>query len=468
MALFNFTGLGFSIKTKNSKWKNYTQELIKLFQAYIFALVYFGLFRIYLIFFFYDKLDSSTGFGDIFLSVSHGFRYDSAMAAFFLLIPFLTNMVFSPFNLWSFNVYLRKWFSGFLYITMSLAFVVTIPYFKEYDSQFDFFLFEILYDDRSAILKTIIESYNLFGHLLVFAAASIMCFYLIRQFQKLPFSLLLHYLTKPRNLYSRSLIVLITLLLTLGALRGSFRIRPATRKWSHITTDKFLNQTVMNPIKHLQYAYLDFKSINSKTGGITKLIGNDSIKKTAQEYFSTVLPAHNADDLSNYLLKTVSGSQNVLPDHIFLIIMESYDSWPLLDEYKSLNITENLKTLGRNGVLFNHFLPSGGSTIASLSTILTGIPFTGVNISRIAAKKAPFITSAPEIFKRLGYKTRLYYGGFLSWQNIGNLFLAQGIEEIYAAPVMGKKFLLAYGAWKTNKCLSLCSLIPGPIRKLLI
>lgn len=445
MAPINLTGFISMGRGGNSKWQNYVRELIKQFQAYIFAVVYFGLFRIFLIFFFHDKLDGGTVFSGIFLALGHGFRYDSAAAAVFLLVPFLANIIFSPFNLSYLSYYLRLGFSGFMYITMSLAFVVTVPYFKEYDSQFDYFLFEILYDDRRAVLQTVLESYNLFGHLLVFILATFLCFFLIRQLQKLPFTFLFHFLTKPRSIYARSLIVLVTVLLTLAAARGSFRIRPASRKWSHITTDIFLNQTVMNPIKHLQYAYNDFKSINSRTEGIKRLLGDIPIKKAAQDYFSTVLPAAKANDLSNYLLKTVSSSRTVLPDHIFLIIMESYDSWPFLSQYKSLKITENLKTLGRNGIFFNHFLPSGSNTIASLSTILTGIPYTGVNISRIAAKKEPFITSAPEIFKRLGYKTSLYYGGFLSWQNIGNLFLAQGIDQIYAAPAMGEKE--TFGVW---------------------
>lgn len=429
----------------SSKWQNYIQEFIKQLQVYIFAVVYLGLFRIVLIIYFNNKIDSDTGIGEIFLAMAHGFRFDSAIAVLFLLIPFLANALFSPLNLSSLSVYLRIGFSGFMVIVMTFAFVVTIPYFKEFDSQFDYFLIEILYDDRSAVMQTIIDEYNFISSMLIFAVVSIFCFYLIRQWQKLPFTPLLRFLTKPKNLFPRCMIIIVIVILTFAAARGSFRSRPAMRKWSHITTDIFLNQTVMNPFKHLYYAYKDFKSINSKTEGIKKLLGNIPAKTAAQEYFSLVLPDDKASDLSNYLVKTVSSNQNELPDHIFLIIMESYDSWPLLPKYNSLKITENLKTLGENGIFFNHFLPSGSNTMASLSAILMGIPYTGVNISRIAASKLPFITSTPGIFKRLGYKTRLYYGGFLSWQNIGNLFKAQGIDEVFAAPAMEKK--VPDGVW---------------------
>ncbi len=429
----------------SSRWQNYIQELIRLLQVYIFGVVYLGLFRIVLIVYFSDKLDGSTSLWDIFLAMAHGYRFDSAVAAYFILVPFLANAALTPFNLTRLSVSLRTGFSGFMIIALSIAFVVTIPYFQEYDSQFDYFLFEILYDDRYAIMRTIIDEYNLFGNLLIIAVVTILCFLLLRQWQKLSFTPVLWLLTQAKNLFLRSVIVILIFLLTFAAARGSFRSKPAMRKWADVTTDIFLNKTVMNPLRHLHYAYKDFKSINSSTEGIRKLLGDVSVMTAAKGYFSLELPDDQASDLSNYLLRTASGKKAPMPDHIFLIVMESYDSWPLMPRYKSLKIAERLKALGENGILFNHFIPSASNTMGSLSAILTGIPYTGVNISRIAASKPPFITSTPGIFKRLGYKTRLYYGGFLSWQNIGNLSRSQGIEEIFAAPSVEKG--VSDGVW---------------------
>ncbi len=418
----------------SSRWQNYIQELIRLLQVYIFAVVYLGLFRIVLIIYFNDKLDGSTNLSDVFLAITHGYRFDSAVATQFLLVPFLANAALTPFSLTRLSVSLRAGFSGFMLIAMSMAFVVTIPYFQEYDSQFDYFLFEILYDDRYAIMRTVIDEYNLFGNLMIIAVVSILCIILLKQWQKLSFTPVLRLLTQSNNLFVRSVIAILIFLITFAAARGSFRSKPAMRKWADATTDIFLNKTVMNPLKHLQYAYKDFKSINSSTAGIRKLLGDVPVMTAANEYFSMELPDDQAGDLSNYLLRTASGNHTKMPDHIFLIVMESYDSWPLMTRYKSLKIAESLRILGENGIFFNHFLPAASNTMGSLSAILAGIPYTGVNISRIAASIPPYITSTPGIFKRLGYKTRLYYGGFLSWQNIGNFSRAQGIDEILAAP----------------------------------
>jgi phosphoglycerol transferase MdoB-like AlkP superfamily enzyme len=218
-----------------------------------------------------------------------------------------------------------------------------------------------------------------------------------------------------------------------GAIRGSFKNRPAIRKWSHITSDNFLNKTIMNPLTHLQYAIKDFKKINKKTN-ITQFIGKLSPQTAAENYFDVTKDS----SLSSYLNHTVSGLDNRMPNHIFLVIMESYDMWPLLPEYRSLGLGENLQYFGEKGIFFNRFLPSGESTMASVSTILTGAPYIGINISRIASELEPLPTSIPFIFEKLGYKTQLFYGGFLSWQNIGNLFQSQGFDNVFGSPHIEK------------------------------
>jgi phosphoglycerol transferase MdoB-like AlkP superfamily enzyme len=48
----------------------------------------------------------------------------------------------------------------------------------------------------------------------------------------------------------------------------------------------------------------------------------------------------------------------------------------------------------------------------------------------------PYPSSLFETFKRLGYRTRLFYGGYLSWQRFGEFARDQGVEEVYGAPHM--------------------------------
>ncbi|MFC1484534.1 hypothetical protein ACFL6Q_05760, partial [Candidatus Neomarinimicrobiota bacterium] len=219
----------------SNKWQNFISEYIRQIQVYLFTVVYLGLFRVVLIASFHDKLDGSTGIGDLLLAMGHGFRFDSSVATYFLLFPFLANIALSPFNLTRWSAYLRKGFASFMLTLLTLLFVVTIPYFREYDSQFDYWLFEALYDDRRAIMRTIIEGYALFGTLLSLVLFSALSLFLLRQWHKLPFRPLSRLLARPGNLLQRAVVFMLIFILTFAAARGSFKSRPAMRKWADVT-----------------------------------------------------------------------------------------------------------------------------------------------------------------------------------------------------------------------------------------
>jgi phosphoglycerol transferase MdoB-like AlkP superfamily enzyme len=110
--------------------------------------------------------------------------------------------------------------------------------------------------------------------------------------------------------------------------------------------------------------------------------------------------------------------------------MESYDSWPLMDDYKDLNISSSLKNIEDHGIRFNNFLPAANTTMNSLGAIITGIPYCGVNISKIGALRS-FPSSIFTQFKKLGYKTNFFCTVYTSWQNIGDFVEKQGVDNIY-------------------------------------
>src|SRR5207248_653986 len=79
---------------------------------------------------------------------------------------------------------------------------------------------------------------------------------------------------------------------------------------------------------------------------------------------------------------------------------------------------------------------AGLSTIESLGVIITGLPFARafVNFQPLVRKGLP--TAAAAIFKQLGYKPRFFYGGYLSWQRIGEFCREQGFEDVYGGDQM--------------------------------
>ena len=353
-----------------------------------------------------------------------GFRFDSTVTAYFIILPFLLTLILAPFNKVNIAVYIRKIFQYLFVVASTIICVVTINYFVEYNDQFNHFLFVGLYDDQKAVLETIIADFNPIINLFAILSISIICIYILRYFEKE--KQIGKYFKKINFTPYRILFVSIIILLLIGSIRGSFGNRPAMRKWSSVSRDPFLNKTIINPFRSLKYAISDFNKINKDYGkNPFGSIGNKI--------------SDNNKTITSIIAKQSKGNTIEKPNQIFLIIMESYDSWPLLDKYSEFGIATNLKNIENKGMSFINFLPASASTMNSFGAIITGIPYTGVNISKIGAINEPYPSSIFNQFKKLGYQTNFFYGGFLSWQNIGNLVKNQGADNLYSASDAGGK-----------------------------
>ncbi|MCJ7800938.1 MAG: LTA synthase family protein, partial [Candidatus Marinimicrobia bacterium] len=298
-------------------------------------------------------------------------------------------------------------------------------YFGEYNDQFNHFLFVGLYDDQKAVLDTILADFNPIINLIAILTVIIISSYILRYFEK--WNRIVNYLEKIKFIPYRILFVTIIIVLFIGSVRGSFGNRPAMRKWSSVSRDPFLNKTIINPFRSLKYAISDFNIINKDYGENPFGAINNIVKDDGIQTIKSIIEKHSR------------GNTIEKPNHIFIIVMESYDSWPLLDKYSEFGIATNLKYIGSEGMSFTNFLPSSASTMNSFGAIITGVPYTGVNISKIGAINEPYASTIFNQFKSLGYETNFFYGGFLSWQNIGNLVKNQGADNLYSASDAGGK-----------------------------
>jgi hypothetical protein len=231
---------------------------------------------------------------------------------------------------------------------------------------------------------------------------------------------------------SRLVISLLVLSLLVVTARGSIGRRPAQRKDAGITKDAFLNKAAVNPYFSLLFAVQDHV-LQTGLAGLEKFLPDRNVRAAAQELFND---PRSLNDLDAYLEKRAKGPKAVPPHHVFLVVMESYDAWPFIGKYASLGLTDNLSRLAKNGIFFQNFVPASDGTMQSLTAIMTSIPYSHVEINYQFTARKPYPSSLFETFKRLGYRTRLFYGGYLSWQRFGDFAKDQGAEEIYGAPHM--------------------------------
>ena len=138
---------------------------------------------------------------------------------------------------------------------------------------------------------------------------------------------------------------------------GSFNEYPARRFYSSVSSDNFLNKTIINPIRALNNAISDFNELNRIEN--ENPYGKASVKVEEKfQTFKQVLEKNTEND-----------NLNKQPEQVFLVVMESYDSWPLKEDYKSLGVSKNLKKIEEKGVSFKNFIPSANTTMNSLAAI---------------------------------------------------------------------------------------------------
>ena len=401
---------------KLNKSSLFISELSNLFFFWFVAVLFFFIFRCTFILFFSSDISKDLNFSEYINAFFMGFRFDTTVVSYFLIVPFLVTYILIPTGNYKIVVFIRKLFQYLFCISSVIICVATISYYQEYQDQFNHFLFMGLYDDKKAVLQSIIEDYNPITNLIIIFS---LLFILIKTFhffehKKRMFTLLNSLKSKRKNIF----IGCIAFILFIGSIRGSYTEYPVRRFYAAVTSDGFINKTIINPFRALNYAISDYNEINKSYD--KNPFGQ--LPKTIKKDFTLIQKAIKK--------KTSNTLNSIKPKQIFLVVMESYDSWPLMEKYKDLNVSSNLIEIKNKGVSFTNFLPAANSTMNSLGAIITGIPYCGVNISNIGAHRS-FPSSIFTQFKDLGYETNFFFTVYSSWQNLGNFAKKQGVDNVY-------------------------------------
>jgi phosphoglycerol transferase MdoB-like AlkP superfamily enzyme len=315
----------------------------------------------------------------------------------------------------------------------ALAFSTDVAYFSEYDDQFNYWIFGLVYDDRGAIFTSIWKGYPVIKILILGTVATLAFTWVINKLC-LKAGDRVRIFIAPQPSWLRAVAVVLFLgVIVIGA-RGSAGIRPIQLKDAARTGDVFLNKVVINPFMALRFAIVQHSRMRS-SHGLTAILPGGDVREAAATLFPKTAPAVNLDEA---LRRVAPGAPQPKPSHIFLVVMESYDYWSMQPGYSNFHLTDRMATFGREGIESRAFISAGNSTQESLTSIISGLPFAGVlvNYQPIARQGLP--TSAAQIFKRLGYRTRFFYGGYLSWQRIGEFCREQGFDEVYGGDKMSE------------------------------
>jgi phosphoglycerol transferase MdoB-like AlkP superfamily enzyme len=392
--------------------------------------VLFLAFRITLFSIFHAELSQRPS-GQAFLRCFEtGLRSDTT-AAMWALLPSLALTLIGfirPLGIWHRRI--RQLTIVIALTLCAIIFVTDVGYFTEYNNQFDHWIFGLIYDDRRAILTTIWKSYPIVPLTLVAAAAVAISAWGLNKLCRVAESA-----EVPALLGTKTTRAITFIVIVIWAFVG-------TRVWlgknlkglknAATTGDVFLNKIVLNPFFALRYAIWQEHTMQ-RSAGLRLFLPDGNVRAAAAALYPQAKEAATLDDC---VKRVAPGNPNPRPSHIFIVVMESYDAWSMEPEYAALHLTDRVKALGDEGLHVHGFISSGIGTIQSLGVFITGLPFARVLVNYQPVVRKGLPTAAAGIFKRLGYRPRFFYGGFLSWQRVGEFCREQGFEEVYGGDQM--------------------------------
>ncbi len=416
-----------------ARWSAAFVQHQQTFRAWMFVVLTLTISRIVYLIVLRSYWPAEYQLSDLVKVFGQGSRFDCVTATYVCVIPMvLTSLgvLFERLDQWAGHA--RKAAVGCYLVAAPAMLFGSIGYYREYNDNFNPFMFELFYDDTSSIIR-IMQSEHAVAQKLLFSLAISAGAWMIyrRWFQRA----LLASETSAAMMSSwrgRLGLSLTVVLLFVMGVRCSLGSRPLQAADGGVTGDRFFNKATMNAVYAFQCAAVDrLKEIGHEAE--FRLADSQVADAVQAAFFEGVVspnlrgettPSRAADDP---LFQIAAGPKTVRPEQIFVIIMESYDAWPFLDKFRSLGVVENGHRLAEQGLHIKAFLPSTDNSLGSYLALTSGLNHT----SRFRQREFP--TSLPHVFSQLGYATRLFVGDSATWQHIEDLAAQEGFSEFYAA-----------------------------------
>lgn len=413
-----------------SRWEELIKNIQQDVKLFLFILGVFCLFRIGFITVLNSYISEATTLKDILLALYYGIRISLKSAGLVTLTSFAFCTILTLF-IKKDKVKHVRYILGSVYIAMlSLLFYARIPYYEQFHMGFNQLLFNTFNDDVTAIFHTLVQEYNLPIRLVMTGLTGIFLSQALKALLRTKTFELPRFSTWYKNIAFRaSLLVLIYYIVIFVRFGGSMTYA-YNIDWenSGVTKDEFLNEAILDDVQALYRAYTLHERVTASTG-------LDMDPGRMVEY-GNYLAGHqvNSENVDDFLKKEAQGTKIKKPQHVFLIIGESYANWPLLPQYKDLNIANGIRNIinKEDAAYVPTFLPNGMSTISGIMGITTGLAEANLYLTYLPESyKEPYSTALAPQMKNLGYKPRFWYAGPTSWERVKDFTLAQGFEEFY-------------------------------------
>lgn len=408
----------------------------RLFKVYVLIIGILTAFRVGFVGYFADQKIYDNFFSDLLYAFFMGWRYDTIVASYLLVLPFVLFWFVSLFKSRKLFNFL-SWISGAFFfigiIAVTFISIADVGFYSFYQDHLNILFFGLFEDDTEAVMRSIWKNYPLEYAIAGFVGFIFFLFFYIKRSFK--FMVREQKSILNTGFFKHIFISIIGLILLFGGARGGYGIMVLSPKYADFSKNLFVNQSALNGLITFEKAMKLRRARTSLDFNMAQAMGyGDDIHKAYSDYLGLDVSPTSEDFLVNLLERKtpLSEAAEKIKPHVIVIMMESFGAhWSQYNSDK-FNFLGPLTKHFSDDIYFKNFVSSGNGTIGSLMVVGTNIPYrNGARfISESRYMQMPLKCAAHIPYMDSGYETSFIYGGKLGWRDIGKYFKYQGYHHV--------------------------------------
>ena len=216
------------------------------------------------------------------------------------------------------------------------------------------------------------------------------------------------------------LLITVTLIIPI---RGGFQTIPVNQSNVYFSDQMFANHAAINFIWNF-----------------SNTITHNPGDKNPYAYFDHEMALNIINKTKSKLLKADTDTIiNTITPNIILILWESLPAKIVGSLGGEPDVTPNLNSLSKEGILFTNFYANGDRTDKGIPAVLSGYYPPPVKRIMRMPNKTRSLPMLPKELEKLGYNTSFYYGGDLNFGNMNTYLRNAGINKIIDGSEFDKK-----------------------------
>ena len=383
-------------------------NVFSMLKIFLFWLVVFFINRLVFILYFFSDF-SSIPFSEILATFRKGLPLDISMASYVMIIPVLMYLIqqLIPYPFLKRTLFI---YTVILLVLNSFISVFDLAIYRDWQSKLNYRAFHYLkYAGEGAGFTRISDDAVLLFIMLIQVGIGV---YLYLRWTR---PAIFYFPVQRRDVLAGVIVNLIMLPLLFLGIRGGWQLIPINESSAYFSNHQIVNDAAVNTLWN---------------AGKKMMEGSDALAKNPYR----VMPEEKAREIVQRLYtprqdSTVHVLTTTRPN-VVLFILESFTSDIIEALGGEKNVTPNLDTIIRNGILFTSIYSQGFRTDQGLAAIISAFPAQPDFSIIMQPEKSRKLNFLSKVLAHNGYHNSFYYGGELGFANMKSFLLDAGFTHL--------------------------------------